>query len=149
MLWHGRTYVSCLLDRRQTLDKLKGDEKLLLRLPERFACFRARLGFRTQMRPLGLAGLSGLRNFWNACRTYAQENTQNQALELLWCERQIRVRSLRVRVLEPVAVSEADAVQALVVFLGIGVRGVLEVDRQIVVLVEVVADLDRNVKQHA
>ena len=53
------------------------------------------------------------------------------------------------RFLEPVAVSEADAVQALVVFLGVGVRGVLEIDRQIVVLVEVVADLDRNVKQHA
>lgn len=51
--------------------------------------------------------------------------------------------------LEPVSVSHADTVHAFVVFLGVGVRHVLEIDRDVVVGVEVVAHFHRNMKEHA
>ena len=101
------------------------------------------------MRPLGLAGLSGLATFGTHDERMHGKSFKIKRLSYYGVYGKSACGVCVRRFLEPVAVSEADAVQALVVFLGIGVRGVLEIDRQIVVLVEVVADLDRNVKQHA
>ena len=53
-----------------------------------------------------------------------------------------------IQALEPVAVTEADAVHAFVVLLGIGVGHVLEVNRDVVVLVQMVADFHGDVEQH-
>ena len=53
-----------------------------------------------------------------------------------------------IQALEPVAVADADAVHAFVVLLGIGVGHVLEVNRDVVVLVQVVADFHGDVEQH-
>src|SRR5258708_4060220 len=58
-----------------------------------------------------------------------------------------RIRAIAL--LEPVAVAQADAVHSFVVFFGVGVRHVLEIDRQVIVRVDMVADFYGNVEQHA